>query len=95
MLCKVWRWLAEYPRQGSKSSVISEGKQQSGQTAQLPAQLNLAESFSVVLADRTGRVLEVLATGESLTAAIAFAVGYGTQGHTSPVVIPTSMLATS
>jgi phosphoribosylamine-glycine ligase len=85
----------KYPRKGSKTSVISEGKQQSGQTAQLPAQLNSTESFSVVLADRSGRVLEVLATDDTQTAAIAFAVSYGTREHASPVVVPTGMLPES
>lgn len=84
--------LGLYPREGSKSDAIPEEKQQSGQTAQLPAQLNSAESIFVVLADRLGRVLEVLATEPTITAAIAFAVGYGTREHTSPVVIPSSML---
>lgn len=84
--------MGEYPQVESNNESNPVGNMQFRQTAQLPAQLNSAESFFVVLADRLGRILEVLTTEPTLTAAIAFAVGYGPRESTSPVVIPSSML---
>ena len=81
----------QYPREGSKNDDDSQGKQQSGQTAQLPEQLKASELFAVVLADRSGRVFEVLTTGDTLAAAIAFAVGYSSGSQASAVVIPHSV----
>lgn len=82
----------EYPQVESNNDSLSLGNMQFSQTAQLPAQLKADELFAVVLADRSGRVVEVLIQGDTLTAAIAFAVGYGAKGYTGPVVLPSKML---
>jgi len=34
----------------------------------------------------------VLTEGDTLTAAISFAVGYGCKGHSSPVVLPSNLV---